>query len=308
MSEVQARTGEDRAGALEAAAQAGALLRAAREAIGLHVAALAVSLKVPVHKLEALEAGRLDELPDAVFARALASSVCRTLKVDPAPVLELLPSSNAPRLRTDEAGINTPFRASGESAAQPLLGQFLRPAPMLVLLLVVGALALLFAPQLHWERTAEAPDGAVPSVVVTPAVETVAPAGPAPAVAPASEIGAAAPAAAAMAPAGSASVPSSASSLAVAPANPAASAAPAQPSTGIVVFQPRGDTWVQVTDANGVVALRKTLRAGETAGASGALPLAVVVGKADQTAVEVRGKAFDLAAVSRDNVARFEVK
>lgn len=61
---------------------AGELLRQAREAAGLHVAALAVSMKVPVKKLEALEADRLDLLPDAVFVRALASSVCRTLKID----------------------------------------------------------------------------------------------------------------------------------------------------------------------------------------------------------------------------------
>ena len=80
------------------------------------------------------------------------------------------------------------------------------------------------------------------------------------------------------------------------------------PVSGVVVFQPRGETWVEVKDANGVVALRKTLAAGETASASGALPLSVVVGRADSTVVEVRGKAFDLAPVSRDNVARFEVK
>ena len=55
--------------------EAGNLLRKAREATGLHVAALAVSLKVPVSKLEALEAGRIDLLPDLTFARALAASV-----------------------------------------------------------------------------------------------------------------------------------------------------------------------------------------------------------------------------------------
>ena len=54
---------------------------------GLHVATLAAALKVPVHKLEALEADDIDALPDAVFARALAASVCRSLKIDPAPVL-----------------------------------------------------------------------------------------------------------------------------------------------------------------------------------------------------------------------------
>ncbi len=69
---------------------AGALLRSAREASGLHIAALAVSMKVPVKKLEALEADRYEALPDAVFVRALASGVCRALKVDPEPILAKL--------------------------------------------------------------------------------------------------------------------------------------------------------------------------------------------------------------------------
>ena len=96
---------------------AGALLRRAREAAGLHVAALAVALKVPVKKLEALEADRWDLLPDAVFVRALASSVCRSLKINPVPVLDRLPQQARPRLDAEERGINTPFRASGYGSA-----------------------------------------------------------------------------------------------------------------------------------------------------------------------------------------------
>mgnify|MGYP000700471163 CR=1 FL=1 len=79
---------------------AGRLLREAREAAGLHIASLAVSLKVPVRKLEALEADRYDLLPDAVFVRALASSVCRALRVDPAPVLLKLPEAAPNRLKS----------------------------------------------------------------------------------------------------------------------------------------------------------------------------------------------------------------
>ena len=71
----------------EATPSAGTLLRQAREDSGLHVATLAAALKVPVRKLEALEADRFDLLPDAVFVRALAASVCRNLKLDPAAVL-----------------------------------------------------------------------------------------------------------------------------------------------------------------------------------------------------------------------------
>lgn len=73
------------------AATAGAWLRNARQQRGLHIAALAVMLKVPQAKLEALEADRYDELPDATFARALATAVCRALKIDAGPVLALLP-------------------------------------------------------------------------------------------------------------------------------------------------------------------------------------------------------------------------
>ena len=74
------------------------------------------------------------------------------------------------------------------------------------------------------------------------------------------------------------------------------------------MFRTKSPSWVEVTDAKGVVAVRRLLAPGEAAGASGALPLQVTVGRADATEVQVRGKPFDLQAVSRDNVARFEVK
>jgi cytoskeleton protein RodZ len=79
-------------------------------------------------------------------------------------------------------------------------------------------------------------------------------------------------------------------------------------TSGLVVFKARGASWVEVVDASGVVQLRKTMADGDVIGASGAVPLSVVVGRADTTVVEVRGKPFDLTRVARDNVARFEVK
>jgi cytoskeleton protein RodZ len=60
-----------------AAPTAGRLLREARERQGLHIAALAASIKVAQKKLELLEADRFDALPDATFTRALAQTVCR---------------------------------------------------------------------------------------------------------------------------------------------------------------------------------------------------------------------------------------
>jgi cytoskeleton protein RodZ len=88
---------------------AGAILRDARLAQGVHIAALAATMKVSQRKLEALEADRFDELPDATFARALAQAVCRVLKTDPGPVLALLPQHAGHRLEHVAEGLKQPF-------------------------------------------------------------------------------------------------------------------------------------------------------------------------------------------------------
>ncbi|HSW21644.1 MAG TPA: helix-turn-helix transcriptional regulator, partial [Burkholderiaceae bacterium] len=92
------------------ARSAGSMLRAARERQGLHIAALAAAIKVPQVKLEALEAGRYNELTDATFVRALAHSVCRVLKIDAKPVLELLPAVHSALLERVDHGLKAPFQ------------------------------------------------------------------------------------------------------------------------------------------------------------------------------------------------------
>jgi cytoskeleton protein RodZ len=292
---------------------AGTMLRNARESSGLHVAALAVSMKIPVKKLEALEADRFDLLPDAVFVRALASSMCRALKIDPAPVLQKLPQNIIPRLDTEERGINAPFHSPGQAASLSVPAFFAKPAVLLVLALLVGVVGLAFFPEIQKPEQASDAVAVVPVLPPAAAVEEVttpaeaAPANQEPVVVPA-----AVPAVTVAPPVVVASSPEMAK--AVAPVIPAKSEMPgaavdvAGASSGLVVFKVRGPSWVEVTDGKGVVQLRKTLVQGETIGASGALPLSVVVGRVDVTDVEVRGKAFSLAGIGKDNVARFEVK
>lgn len=312
---------------------AGTLLREAREAAGLHIAALAVSLKVPVKKLEALEADRFDLLPDAVFIRALASSVCRTLKVDPAAVLERLPQTSTPRLIHDDNGINAPFRAPSDGAGPSWMDQLSKPVFLAVFALLLGALILIFLPAMQRDegaltpsKTEMVPPPPAPVMPVEPPVtaETAQPSSPVPValppvVAPRSPAAASMPAVAASTPmpsgtatakpAVASTVKLAGDAVVAAPARPAASAAAVPlPVTGTVVFRAKGESWVEVIDSRGVVTLRKLLGSGETVGASGNLPLTVVVGRVDATEVQVRGKPFDLGAVSRDNVARFEVK
>lgn len=298
--------------AAEEGVTAGALLRRAREAAGLHVAALAVSLKVPVRKLEALESDRYDLLSDAVFVRALASSVCRNLKIDAQPVLDRLPQSSAPRLIQDSDGINAPFRGPRDGTGPNWPEQLSKPVILAVFGLLLGALILILLPRMQTAeegttpeaKVVEAPapepsaDAAVPERQAAPQLAASAPA----AAAPSSVVSAALPAAvAAPQPTAPAPVDDSAAPLGQAPAPPV-------PASGIVVFRTKGSSWVEVTDAKGVVAFRKLMAAGESGAASGAVPLRVTIGRVDVTQVQVRGKPFDLRPVSQDNVARFEVK
>lgn len=290
----------DVAGVADVGASAGLLLRQAREAAGLHIAALAVSLKVPVKKLEALEADQFDLLPDAVFVRALAASVCRTLKVDANPILALLPQTGKPRLGPRQTAINTPFRAPGDGPAPSIWTQISRPAVLTVLLLLMGALVLIFLPP--------AQQGGILSLLTPDApVSRSAPVAPVRSQ-PVPAEAVVAPLAAVKAP-GPMAAPSTAPALAPATAAAATLVLPKELApTGIIVFRANSESWVEVTDAKKGVVLRRMLAAGEEVGATGVLPLSAVVGRSDVTQVRIRGQAFDLAPVSKDNVARFEVK
>lgn len=295
--EAQAFTGEG----------AGAMLRAAREAAGLHVAALAVSLKIPVRRLEALEAERWDELPGAVFTRALAASVCRNLKIDPEPVLARLPAAPRSQLAESERPV-APFRegtptTSGSRLSAPFEGS--RALALVVGALVLGAVLLwvwpFVAPQLAGPPATE-PQSAPAQ---EPAQASTAPSSPA------LEPVATAPAQPAPAAAAESAAPASPGPTAAAASAPASVAAPATAGTGraLLALSARGDSWIEVTDARGTVVLRRLLKDGETTQLdAAAAPLNVLVGRADVTDVKVRGEPFDLAPLARNNVARFEVK
>lgn len=139
----------------------GALLRQAREQAGVHVAALAVALKVPVRQLEALEQGRFDLLPDHTFARALAGSVCRQLKIDPTPILAALPQT-APLAVSVNVGINEPFRNSTPVGGLAWRERLLRPPVLAAVVLLLAALAIIVVPEIQEER-APAPETAQPA-------------------------------------------------------------------------------------------------------------------------------------------------
>ena len=110
-----------------------------------------------------------------------------------------------------------------------------------------------------------------------------------------------------------AAAPGAAAAAALAPSAAASAAAEpvrVAPAAGaeLLLLRARSASWVQVRDAAGKVVLERTLQAGESAPVAGKPPLAVVLGRADAVEVFVRGQPFAPPAVSKGNVARFEVK
>jgi cytoskeleton protein RodZ len=291
-------------GDLGGQASAGTLLRRAREQAGLHIGALAVSLKVPVKKLEALEADRLDLLPDAVFARALAGTVCRILKVDPVPVLAAFPQTNAQRDNTERTARQPTFRPSGHSSQKSLMERLSRPFILLGFAFAIGALVLMFFPAI--QQFAEdvkkgVESSGAPVARQTPPSDNLS----APTV---TSAGSAAGADLSINDAkAAAAAPTNTASVAVA-SEPAPTAQIATEPVEILMLTARGNSWVEVTDAKRLVVLRKTMVVGESQNLGGVLPLAVILGRANLLDVQVRGKAVDLLPLTKDNVARFEVK
>jgi cytoskeleton protein RodZ len=278
------------------AVSAGAMLRAARQAQGLHIAALAASLKVSPRKLEALEADRYAEIQGATFVRALAQAACRALKIDPAPVLAELPEQDRGALSQMGAGLNEPFREHGTRREAIDLSAGSRVVVLVVLVLLIGALAFWLLPA-GWSLPGlGVPNPSMPaSAASAPAAsETVVPAAvPARQPAPSPTIdGSAEPVAARQ---------QVADSPAAQPASASFGAAPVQ-------LKARGASWVEVVDGRAQTLIARTLVAGEVVAVDGALPLHVKIGNVAATELSFRGQLVDLASVARDNVARLELK
>ncbi len=272
---------------------AGGLLRQARQARGLHIAALAAAIKVVPRKLELLESDQFDQLPDATFTRALAQTVCRTLKVDAAPILALLPPPKGHRLEQVAEGLNTPFHDRPGRLVPKSWSSVTSPVLWIAGLIIAATIAVYVVPT-HWLQFT------TPSAITRarPADTRVAPA-------PAASNAVAPP------------TPASAASVAVDSAAPAA-AEPAQAATpdavteaassGVLQFRTTAQSWVDVTDARGQSLISRLVEPGENVGLDGVMPLKVKIGNAKGTQVVFKGQPLALAAFTRDNVARFELK
>jgi cytoskeleton protein RodZ len=259
---------------------AGQMLHAARVASGMHIGALSLALKVPVKKLESLEADDWAHLPDAVFVRALATSVCRQIKTDSAPILAVLPKNTSIKILDDKekAGLNQPFRSPNDAKfSRMYLSALSMPLIAGAAVLLLAALLLIFLPDFIKQQSnkkAEVIEKIEPVIAPEPAV-----------------------------------VASGTMDFA-----PMATAAVSTPvvlpaDMSILRLTAKGEVWVEVKDSKGTVLVQRNLQPKEIVNVSGMPPLSVVLGRVNEIeSVVVRGKPFNLSPVSSENIARFEVK
>lgn len=308
-------------------ATAGALLFAAREALGLSIDTVAQQLKLAPRQVRALEEGDYTHLPGRTFVRGFIRSYARLVRLDPDQVLGALGTGTTEQ----------PLEAPALQQTAPTMGElptaehskagWMRWAIPLTLAAVVAAAAVY-----EWLRpsdmthstgaTASPENSAIPargdkSVTSLPNPVTSGAPGEEPRlqVAPTSATD---PAPAGSAP-GSVPTPAPATDIvvaaapgasepapAVAPPAPAAStAAPAAEETIGITF--RDYSWTEIRDRNGRVILSGMNRGGTTQSVSGTPPLDIVIGNAVDVRVTFRGSQVDLVPYTRQNVARFKL-
>lgn len=316
---------------------AGEILRLAREAQNMTIERLAATIKVTPAKLDALEQGQFDKLPDANFTRALAMTVCRALKLDPSEVLAALPAARPTALAEGKPPLNQPFK--DVRGGSPLFDHpwdwsglltFKWLAPIVLL---AGAVVIYVLPDSvdvpGWVRQVLQTS---PRVVEATAVEQSASAAlaqpseasvpvvvadvPSAATTPASATVPAVAASGVQAPLVLDTVEGAASAAGLAAVDPRLAAVALPPASasaigsgsGPLVLTVTAASWVDVRDAKGVKLLSQQVTPGQTLSLNGTPPLKALIGNATGVSLSYKGQPVDLAPLTRNNVARVELK
>jgi len=278
---------------------AGQLIRAQRIKLGVHLAVLSLQLKLPQRQLEALEADQHDLAKGPAFVRALASSVCRQLGMDPMPVLALLP----------QASIQMPLQRHpigdlrAESATPSGLSTSVRALPLPTLGVAVVMLGLIAA--LLWMPSPSSWAWFQPKTEATASSALTPPSSPGTSQL-AQETPTSASESAPVTPAPATTTETL--NAVVTPAQPLTVAEPVPATDAILVFKANADTWLEIRDGKDRVQWSRLLRAGDKNEFQYPLPMRVVVGRSNAVTVTYRGQPFDLAPHTKVSVARFEVK
>jgi cytoskeleton protein RodZ len=254
---------------------AGDELRQRREALGLDLAEVAATLRIKPAYLVALEAGRPNELPGAVYAIGFIRAYADHLGLDSGEMLRLFKQQSAL------------FAAKPDLAFPIQLGERSMPGGMLLVALILvvcgygGWFYLSTGDGPRPERVAQIPLELLPyreafrapPPVSQPMVEAqAAPRSPAVPTEGSEHSGSGGPSAAG-------------SALAAVPA----ATDPAANSPGEVVIRATADSWIQIRDARQSVLLTRVLKAGESCRAPDRPGLSMRTGNAGGLEITVNG-------------------
>jgi len=302
--------------AAAAPATAGAVLRAAREAMGLSLDTVAQQLKLAPRQVVALEEDDYARLPGRTFVRGFLRNYARLVHVDPDRVLSALARGEAPALASPALQPTAPTMGELPAVDRGKPG-WTRWAIPLALLAAIATVVIyeysrgrvdgfrlpaIFsgfrAPETAAPATPTAPTGETPLpnpiVEAPPEPKGAEPAAPGAVDAAPTEAapGAATPATTTAAPATETEAPPAATS-----------AAPAAEATLVLTF--RDASWTEVKDGTGKVLVSQKFAGGQTRSIAGTPPFDVVIGNASEVSATFRGQPIDLEAVTRRNIARF---
>lgn len=250
------------------ASRVGAELRAARQRLGWQLPDVAASLRIRLPFLQAIEDGRIADLPGNAYAVGFLRTYAATLGLDAAEV--------ARRFRAEAQEVNQKTELAFP-APVPDRGVPAGAVVLLGVLLAVGAYAAWYglsgeirapAPTVSAvpERLAPLADRAAPPPNPPPQVASVLPNTPAPSAAPTPPPPVALPA-------------------------PVAVAPPAPPvSESRMVLRLKADAWIQVRERQGQVLLNRVMRGGESWPVPKGAQLLLTTGNAGGTELVVDGQ------------------
>ncbi|MGV8959093.1 MAG: helix-turn-helix domain-containing protein [Stenotrophomonas sp.] len=260
--------------AFEGAAGCGALLLQAREAAGLSRGQVAAQLRMPEQVVAALEQEQWQRLGAPVFLRGQLRSYARLLNVDLGDLLERAQMApvQPPQLVSH---VHTPrFQRMAENIGR---------RAVYVVITAALVVPVWYASRGHFADTP--PNTA--SLDVVPATDKVPLAG---------------------AQSTPAAVPAARPSAApyIASITPVARASQSEAGR-TVVLDFKGDSWVDITAADGSTLERALIRAGEKRSYKPGEVARVVLGNASAVEIQQAGGTLDISSYKRANVARFTV-
>ena len=314
----------------------GAMLREARESLGISIGDVSSRTRLSVDQIRAIEEENLERLPEPVYVRAFLRAYAKAIDIDYEPLV------NDYVTRCGGGGVRIPEHAPEEAFREVAYYDSPRPsrwkfAGLLVLIVVVtlgiwGVYSGTFARLMEADGTEaakvengvsevapnvapapEAPvevaDASKPAAPAAPAAQTA----PAPEAAPASET-----ASQTTSPAAPAETPAPVTEAPAAPAAPveapaAATEAAAQTTeaapaeTYAAEFHTSASCWVHVIAPDGQNLIAREMKPGETQ--SVALPAGtrVTVGNPPALILTLDGHPYDLGGVTQRGVARFVI-